>query len=96
MLSPKEKMLAGLAYNASDPTLMAERRRAHTICHSYNAGGDPSPASLAGLTAIFKQAGQGLYIEPPFFCDYGYNITMGDRVYLNFNVTVKNHAVFGT
>jgi len=37
---------------------------------------------------LIPAAGQGAWIEPPFYCDYGYNITLGDKVFFNFNCVV--------
>src|SRR5207302_10171243 len=42
--------------------------------------------------ALFGAVGEGVWIEPPFQCDYGGNITLGDRVYFNFNCVVLDPA----
>lgn len=90
-MSEKAKMLAGRMYNASDPELVQERRHAHAACRAFNAA-EHSPQSMAELYRIFASAGDGVYLESPFFCDYGYNIHLGDRVYFNFNVTILDCA----
>jgi len=87
--SEKEKMLAGELYAAWDPLLTQERLRAHTLAHQLNitGGGDPS-AYRRILSELLPNAAVDIYIEPPFFCDYGYNIYTGEKVYLNFNCVV--------
>jgi maltose O-acetyltransferase len=80
----KEKMLAGELYVSSDPALAAERRRAKALCRRYNEG----EATLAELFGYPTDA----YLEPPFFCDYGWNITLGAGVYANHNVVILDCA----
>lgn len=81
----KEKMLAGELYLAEDPMLAAERDRAAALLQQYNS----APYQPASHTPLLKQllvsCGQGSVIRPPFFCDYGYNISIGHGVFLNFN-----------
>lgn len=59
----------------------------------YNARIDGSDEEkLAMLREIFAKAGDGAFVRPPFFCDYGENISLGARVYLNFNCVVLDVA----
>src|SRR5262249_30171414 len=82
----REKMLAGDLYLASDPELVEARARARRILAEYNATfQDEVPARNQLLTELLGGMGQGIWIEPPFYCDYGANIRFGDNVYLNFN-----------
>jgi maltose O-acetyltransferase len=76
-------MVAGELYLAADPELVAERERCELLMRDYNAGGDP-----AVLRALLGQIGNDSYIRPPFFCDYGWNITLGDDVFMNFNCVI--------
>jgi maltose O-acetyltransferase len=76
-------MLAGEMYLAGDPELVAERARCEQLMRAYNAEGDE-----AVLRELIGAAGKETYIRPPFFCDYGYNITLGDHVFMNFNCVV--------
>lgn len=89
MKSEKEKMIAGELYDASDPQLQAERTRAKKLLHRLNVTEylvtDSAREVLAEL--IPHTAGR-LYIEPPFHCDYGYNIICGSQVYFNVNCVV--------
>jgi maltose O-acetyltransferase len=86
MRSEREKMLAGELYNALDPELSAARVRARRMVQRYNAL-DPaaSDEKAALLKDLFAAVGARVGIEPPFFCDYGENISVGDEVFANFN-----------
>lgn len=100
----RQKMLAGQLYDATDPELCAQRRHARDIMHQLNATRDEEGALRQQLyRALFGRMGDRLWIEPPFYCDYGNNIYFGDRVYFNFNcvvldcaeVTVGSDVLFG-
>lgn len=102
--SEKEKMLAGELYRAEGPEIAADQKRASAWMDEYNAQLDRSPAERhARLSALFKSVGEGATIRPPFFCDYGYNISLGKGVFLNFNcvildiveVTIGDHTQIG-
>lgn len=84
-MSEKSRMLAGELYRANDPQLVEERRRAKAICRSYNASENVPDAEL--LRELFGHATDA-YIEPPFFCDYGYNIRLGARFYANHGLII--------
>jgi maltose O-acetyltransferase len=70
-------------YLAADPELVADRDRCAGLLRDYNAHGDE-----AVLRELLGSLGSGSYIRPPFFCDYGYNLTLGDDVFMNFNCVV--------
>ena len=91
-MSEKEKMLAGEMYDASDSVLVEERNAAHRACRTFNQSIEADHRNLSDLLRIFGKVGGGVYIEPPFYCDYGYNIKLGDRVYFNFNVVILDCA----
>jgi maltose O-acetyltransferase len=93
MQTEKEKMINGELYDASDPQLIAERRRARDLCGELNRSRDGDIALRARLLGeLFGGMGQGGWIEPPFHCDYGTNITLGDKVYFNFNCIILDPA----
>ena len=77
-------MVAGEPYRASDPELVAERLRARRLTaeSALSDPGDP-PARRALLAELFAQIGAGVEVEVPFHCDYGWNTTLGERVYVN-------------
>jgi maltose O-acetyltransferase len=92
-MTEKEKMLAGELYDAADPQLVAERRRARDLVARLNASGDAERELRASiLRELFGAVGEGAWIEPPFFCDYGSNIRLGERVFFNLNCVVLDVA----
>ncbi|MBS7700517.1 MULTISPECIES: sugar O-acetyltransferase [unclassified Chelatococcus] len=85
----KQKMLAGELYIADDPELAADNRRISEWLDRYNATSTRSqPERQALLEEAFASVGEGCNIRPPFFCDYGYNISLGRGVFLNFNCCI--------
>ncbi len=93
MVTEKEKMLSGEMYDAKDPQLTAERRRARDLCKSLNESKD-SEQELRNriIRELFGRAGDDVWIEPPFYCDYGSNITLGSKVFFNFNCVILDPA----
>jgi len=101
----KAKMLRGDLYDASDKTLVAERLRVRQLLHRLNVvqvGGNPSAYSQI-VRELLPNASRSTWIQPPFYCDYGYNIYTGKDVFFNFNcvvldgarVTIGAHTQFG-
>ncbi|MDQ2696618.1 MAG: sugar O-acetyltransferase, partial [Pseudomonadota bacterium] len=89
MKTEKEKMLAGELYIATDPELAAMRRRARLLIKKLNDSNDEQEDLRREiLKELIGQGGEGLWIEPPFYCDYGSNIAVGDKVFFNFNCVV--------
>jgi len=89
MPSEREKMLAGELYDALDPELVAARARARDLCQALNATREGEAEGRRGiLRALFAAGGDTVWMQPPFFCDYGANIELGTRVFFNFNCVV--------
>ncbi len=89
MFAEKQKMLSGELYNAADPLLATERTHARKLLKRYNdSGPDNHPLRQQILKELIPMQGEGLWIEPPFYCDYGTNIIAGDKVYFNFNCVI--------
>ncbi len=79
-------MLAGELYDASDPLLVEERRKARELIHRLNVTAYGDASAYKQIKAdLLPNAASDIYIEPPFFCDYGYNIFAGESVFFNFN-----------
>lgn len=104
MATEREKMLAGELYCANDPELNAMRRTARDLMLRLNQSRDGDTALRNDIYAsLFRSAGEGLWIEPPFYCDYGSNIAIGKRVFMNFNcvildvceVEIGDYSMFG-
>ncbi|HYE73631.1 MAG TPA: sugar O-acetyltransferase [Blastocatellia bacterium] len=93
MKSEKGKMLSGELYDPLDPELIAERRRARLLFKSLNdTRVDQQEERARILKELIPNAGEGLWIEPPFYCDYGSNITIGEKTFFNFNCVVLDVA----
>lgn len=89
MKTEKEKMLAGELYDASEPLLVEERLHARKLVRLFNQTLETEHAQrVALLTELFGKVGQGIYIEPTFRCDYGYNIEVGDNFFANFDCVI--------
>ncbi len=89
MSSEREKMLAGELYDPFDPELAAARGRARDLCQTLNATREAdADARRAILRDLFGRGGDTVWMQPPFFCDYGTNIELGARVFFNFNCVV--------
>ena len=89
MSSEREKMLSGELYDPLDPELVAARFRARDLCQDLNATreGDQEIRRRI-LTELFGSGGESVWMQPLFFCDYGSNIHLGERVFFNFNCVV--------
>src|ERR1700733_10171974 len=89
MRTEKEKMLAGELYDPLDPELVQARDRARDLCQALNANRERGQeARRSILKDLFGQGGDSVWMRPPFFCDYGSNILLGNRVFFNFNCVV--------
>lgn len=87
--SEKQKMLAGELYVADCPELAADLRRIGAWMDRYNASLSRSVEErCAMLREVFAHVGEGVNIRPPFHCDYGYNVHVGDGVFMNFNCVI--------
>ena len=93
MISERERMLSGELYLATDPELVTARLRTRRRLQVYNAT-TPGEAERRRqlLSELFGRLDGKVEIEPPFFCDYGENITAGDNLYMNFNCVVLDCA----
>ncbi len=88
-MSERQKMLDGALYDPFDAELAAARVRARDLCQSLNATreGDRDERRRI-LQVLFGAGGDTVWMQPPFFCDYGSNIELGERVFFNFNCVV--------
>ena len=84
MRSEKEKMLAGELYRADDAELLRDHAAIRDWMDRYNSGGMTHKERTALLSEGLGHVGVRVVVRPPFHCDYGYNIRLGDGVFLNF------------
>jgi len=99
-----EKMKAGECYTSMIPDLIYDRMQCKDFIDRFNAtkGNDAFKRSKM-LNGFFKEVGKNVFIERPFRCEYGYNISMGDDCFMNYDciildnaeVTIGKHCLFG-
>jgi maltose O-acetyltransferase len=93
MLTEKEKMLSGKPYKAFGKKLLNERQHAKELVFDFNA---LRPTKIDERNAILRlllgTTGKNFFIEPPFRCDYGYNIHIGENFYANYNLIILDCA----
>jgi len=89
MPTEKEKMLAGARYDPTDPELVADRERARELTERFNrtAAGEADERREV-LDSLFGSIEGSCHVEPPFRCDYGYNVSVGDGFYANFDCVI--------
>ena len=97
-------MLAGELYNPLDQQLSEERIRTRLLIKELNESREDQPEQRTRiLQELIPRAGAGLWLQPPFYCDYGSNIVTGEKVFFNFNcvvldvtlVTIGSRSLFG-
>jgi len=85
----RQKMVAGEMYDPLDPELVTARARARDLCGELNATRESEEDRRRGiLRTLFARGGETVWMQPPFYCDYGSNIELGERVFFNFNCIV--------
>ena len=90
-LGEKEKMLTGLPYRADDPELVDDRHRCRLVLEEFNRL-PKRELEQTELGRLFASVGEQTYAERPFLCDYGYNISIGSRSFINYRATVLDCA----
>jgi maltose O-acetyltransferase len=104
MKTEKEKMLAGELYDPLDAQLTQDRLKARFLISALNNSSEDQAEERGRiLKELIPNAGAALWLQPPFYCDYGYNIKVRDKVFFNFNcvvldvttVTIGSRTMFG-
>ena len=93
-MSEKDKMLAGILYDANnDKELIKDRCKAKDICFEYN---NLKPSDYENkdilIKKLFAKTGKQIIVEQNFWCDYGYNIFVGENFYMNHNCIILDGA----
>lgn len=92
-MNEKEKMLKGELYLANDKELIKDREKCKILCHKYNL---ISPNKIKKrnklIKKILKKVKENFHIEQSFYCDYGYNIEIGENFYSNHNLVILDCA----
>lgn len=104
MVTEREKMLAGEGYDASDPELVSGRIRARRLTRKLGALDAAEDAARSALLRdLLGELGEGAWVESPFHCDYGAQIRLGARVFVNMGcifldaapITIGDEAQLG-
>lgn len=89
----RDRMRAGQPYHSRDPELLALAHRARALLARFGALSSTSgDARTSVLRDLLGAVGDGVWIEPPFFCDYGAHITIGAHTFVNVNVVMLDSA----
>jgi acetyltransferase-like isoleucine patch superfamily enzyme len=92
-MTEKEKLKNGLMYHGFDNELTEERKKAKDMLFDFN---NLRPSMKEKCDAIIKELfghiGDKFWIESPFYCDYGYNISIGNNFYVNHNCVILDCA----
>lgn len=93
-MTEKEKAKQGLLYDANyDPELALEREQCQSLLFQYNRlSPRQSSEKKQILQKLLNKTGKNFIFTPPFFCDYGYNIEIGDNFYANTNLVILDAA----
>lgn len=100
----RRRILSGAVYNDLTDELVDARERAVLATNRYNASfGQPPEEREELLRTLLRHAGDGAMFEPTFRCEFGYNISVGDRFYANFDcvmldgggITIGDHVLLG-
>ena len=82
-------MLAGELYDPFDTELVTARERARDLCLALNVTRESQRGERRRiLKDLFGAGGDIVWMQPPFYCDYGANTYLGTRVFFNFNCVV--------
>jgi maltose O-acetyltransferase len=91
--SEAAKMLSSLPYDWMDRDLLEKQHRARELLRKYNhTTRKQAKKRNRILEKLLAETGSDIWIEPPFYCDYGSQIKIGDNVYVNFNCTFLDAA----
>lgn len=91
-LDEKQKMLIGMEYFPSNKLLQTQRLHAKTQCHQFNQLAPKEfKQGMRLLKALFGSC-YNFWIEPHFYCDYGFNIHLGKNFYANHGTVILDAA----
>lgn len=93
-MTEKEKARLGLLYDANyDEELLAERRRCKELCFQFNQLSPLKELEQKEIIGkLFGKTKENFCVTAPFYCDYGYNIEIGENFYSNHNLVILDGA----
>ncbi|MFT8325086.1 sugar O-acetyltransferase [Oenococcus sicerae] len=104
MRTQKDRMVNQKLYIADDTELRQARKRAKMLIRKFNETDEEHEKDrLQLIKKLFQDTGENCYIEPPFRADYGFNISVGENFYANYDcifidvapIKIGNHVLFG-
>lgn len=103
MENERLKMINGKTFNTRDFALMKDKENARKLCKKFNDSSEDLSYREKLLTELFADCGKNILIKPPFYCDYGYSIYVGDNFFANFDcvfldsapITIGNNCMIG-
>ena len=99
-----EKMISSKLYNSTDLELIKLRNKAQELCYEYNLLRPSDKDNQQDImNRLLGSIGSKYEIRAPFYCDYGFNISIGDNFFSNFNtvfidcsrIVIGNNVMFG-
>lgn len=92
-LTERERMISGRTYRSTDAELSQARAATKRVLHEYNnTHPDDEERRMTLLRGLLGSVGEFLWIEPPFRCDYGAQISMGNGIYANYDLAILDCA----
>lgn len=99
----REKMTNGEPFFTNDPQLMENKKNARILCSRFNDTPEDESLRITLLKELLGGCGDGIFVKPPFHCDYGYNIFVGDDFFMNFDcvfldaapIRIGSHCMIG-
>lgn len=88
----REKMTAGEPFLTGDPQLMEDKKNARILCSKLNDSPEDESLRTTLLRQLLGQCGEKITVKPPFRCDYGYNIFVGEDFFMNFDCVFLDAA----
>lgn len=92
MKTEKDKMISGENYDPYDPQLVRDRKHTRDLLKKFNDSEESQTEERKSILAKLFNTETDIYIQPPFFCDYGSNITLGKKIFMNFNCVILDVA----
>lgn len=92
-MTEKERMVKGMLYIASDESIQSISSENRKLIDAFNnAKCEECAKRMEYIKKAFAHTGKNAYIEPPFYCDHGWNISVGDNFYANTGVIILDQC----
>lgn len=92
MKTEREKMTSAEPFLTNDPQLMEDKKNARILCSRFNDSPEDEAVRKSLLKELLGSCTESIAVKPPFHCDYGYNIFVGDDFFMNFDCVFLDAA----